>query len=131
MRYLLPLFLTLQVFTFSGCEENDLDPNAVPKEAYSKTLYKSFSPDGTKLLTVKELGWQGETGYTQVFIDFKDRGTGSGVYSVDTTGVDIKSYWIDDHNIVIETKKDYKNGHQKWNQVSSFGYIVYVKYIER
>jgi len=129
MRQILTLFLIFQAFLFSGCEENDQDPNAIPKKSFSKTLYKSYSPDSSKILTVKEHGWAGEQGYTQVFIEFD--GTVSGVYTVDTTGTNIKAYWLNDHNIVIETQKAYKNGLQKWNQVQSFGDIVNVKYIER
>jgi len=131
MRQILTLFLIFSVFTFSGCGENDQDPNAISKKPYTKTLYKSYSPDGSKLLTLKEKGWVGEQGYTQVLIEFTGKGTGSGVYVADTTGVAIKTYWVDDHNIVIETKKVYKDGHQKWNQVQSFGDIVNVKYIEQ
>jgi hypothetical protein len=130
MRHFSIILLILLAITFSGCEENDHDPNAIPKEAYTKTLYKSNSPDGNKTLTIKEHGWVGERGHTQVFIDFD--GTGSSVYVVDTTGVAIKTYWLNNHNIVIETKKAYK-GYQTWKQVQaqSFGDIVNVKYIER
>lgn len=115
--------------TICGCDENnDSDLNAKPKESYTKTISKSHSPDKTKVLTLKEHGWKGEGGHTQVFIDFG--GTGSGVYAVDTTGTDIKTYWVNNNQIVIETRKSYK-GQQKWTQVQSFGDIVKVKYVER
>lgn len=111
-----------------GCSDSDYDPNAFPKELYSKTIMESYSPDRTKLLTLKEHGWKGQGGYTQVMIEF--RNTGSGVYSVDTIGVDIRTFWVDNNQIVIETRKAYK-GHQKWNMVQSFGEIVRVQYVER
>ena len=128
MRHFLTIIIIVGFVTIYGCDENDYDQNAIPKESYTKTISKSYSPDKTKLLTLKEHGWKGESGHTQVFIEFER--TGSGIYSVDTTGVDIKTYWVDNNQIVIETKKSYK-GLQKWNQVQSFGDIVKVRYIEQ
>ncbi len=129
MRYTFTILLLLSLLTFYSCyEERDHDPNAKPKESYTNIIFKSHSPDKTKLLTLKEHGRKGESGYTQVFIEFE--GTGSGVYSVDTINAGIKTYWVNDNQIVIETKKSYK-GIQKWNQVQSFGDIVKVQYIER
>lgn len=128
MRYLCRIPLILIAFTFYRCGVSGYNPNASPKNSYSKTLSTSYSPDKTKILTLKEHGWVGEGGHTQVFIEFER--TGSGVYAVDTTGVDIKTYWLDNNHIIIETKKAYK-GHQKWNQVQSFGDIVKVTYVEK
>jgi hypothetical protein len=128
MRYLFTSIIIAGLLTIHGCDENDYDPNAKPKESYTKIISKNYSPDKTKLLTLKEHGWIGEGGYTQVLIEFKS--TGSGVYAIDTIGVDIKTYWLDNNQIVIETKKAYK-GEQRWNQVQSFGDIVKVRYIER
>jgi len=127
MRHLSITIISLG-FLIYGCGENDYNPNATPKESYAKTISESYSPDKTKILTLKEHGWKGERGYTQVFIEF--RSTGSGVYSVDTTGADIKTYWVNNNKIVIETKKAY-TGHQKFEQVQSFGDVVKVQYIER
>ena len=128
MRNLWTIITAIQFFILCGCAENEYDPNAIPKEAFTRTISETYSPDKTKILTLKEHGWKGERGYTQVFINFS--GTGSGVYSVDTTGADIKAYWMDDNQIVIETKKSYKCS-QKWKQIQSFGDIVKVSYIER
>ena len=128
MRHIGTIPLILMVFTFCRCGESDYDPIAIPKNSYTKTLSTSYSPDSTKILTLKEHGWTNESGYTQVFIEFAS--TGAGVYSVDTTGVDIKTYWKDNGHIIIETKKTYK-GHQKWNQVQSFKDIVKVTYLEK
>ena len=116
------------VFTFSACGGNDYDPRAIPKNSYTKTLSMSYSPDGSKLLTLKEHGWIAEGGHTQVAIEFES--TVSGVYAVDTTGVNIKTYWLDNNHIIIETRKVYK-GHQKRDQVWSFGERVKVTYVEK
>jgi hypothetical protein len=132
MRHFSIILLVLQALTLSDCGENDHDPNAIPRESHFhfRTLYKSNSPDGSKTLTLKELVAVGERGYSQVFIDFD--GTGSSVYVVDTIGAAIKTYWLNNHNIVIETKKTYKS-FQTWKQAQaqSFGDIVNVQYIER
>lgn len=128
MRHLYRILLVVFASTFYRCGISDSDPNAMPKNSYTKTLSTSYSPDKSKILTLKEHGWIGEKGYTQVFIEFK--GSGSGVYAVDTTGVDIKTFWQDNNHIIIETKKTYK-GHQKWNQVQSFEDIVKVTYVEK
>lgn len=129
MRHIFTILLLISFMAIYSCdEERDYDPNTKPKETFTNTIYKSYSPDKTKLLTLKEHGRKGEIGYTQIFIEFE--GTGSGVYSVDTIKADIKTYWVTNNQIVIETKKNYK-GIQKWNQVQSFGDIVKVQYIER
>lgn len=129
MRHFNTILITIAIMAIYGCDEsNDFDTNAKPKESYTNTISKSYSPDKTKLLTLKEHGWKGERGYTQVLIEFE--GSGSGVYSVDTTGVAIKTYWENNNQIVIETNKSYK-GVQKWNQVQSFGDVVKVRYVER
>ena len=130
MSHLSTILVAMCFISFNSCYENDYDPNATPKESYTNTISESYLPDKTKLLTLKEHGWKGERGHTQVLIEFKKLGSGSGVYTVDTTGIDIKTYWIDNNNIVIETKTSYK-GHQKWNQVQSLSDIVKVRYIER
>ncbi len=128
MRHLLTILFACSFVSFVSCDANDYEPNALQKEAYTKVISKSYSPDKSKLLTLKEHGWKGESGYTQVFIEFQN--SGSGVYSVDTVGVDIKTYWIGNNQVVIETKANYR-GHQKWNQVQSFSDIVKVQYIEQ
>jgi len=121
------IFLILGGLTFSACGDSDYDPTATPKESFTRVISKSYSPDQTRILTLKEKGYVGEKGYTQVFIEFER--TGSDVYSLDTTGLDIKTYWVDNNHIVIETKKAYK-GITKMNQVWSFGDKVEVEYIE-
>ena len=128
MRHFLLIFSVVGIVSIYGCYDNDHSSNLSTSGAYTKTIYKSYSPDNTKLLTLKEYITKGESGYTQVFIEFKN--SGSGVYAVDTIGVDIKTYWVDNNQIVIETKRNYE-GHQKWNQVQSFNDIVKVRYIER
>jgi|SRR5688572_19978013 len=128
MRHISIIAIAIQSLVLYGCGANVYDPNSMPKEANTRTISENPSPDKTKLLTLKEHSWKGERGYTQVFIEFQ--GSGSSVYSVDTTGVDIRTYWVDDNHIIIETKKDYK-GREKWNQVQNFGDIVKVRYVER
>lgn len=68
---------------------------------------------------------KGESG---VYIEFKN--SGSGLYSIDTVGADIKAYWVDNHEIVIETRKSYESN-QKFEQVQNFNDIVKVRYVER
>ena len=92
MRHLLIILLTVCLVNLTSCDANDYDPNATPKEAFTNVISESYSPDKTKLLTVKEHGWKGESGHTQVFIEFQN--SGSGVYVVDTLGVGIKAYWV-------------------------------------
>lgn len=129
MRHFYSSFILVLALLALSCNNgSDDDPNASPEKSYIKTLYKNYSPDKTKLLTLKEHITVGESGYTQIMIEFG--GSGAGVYTVDTIGVNIKTYWIDNHQIVIETKKSYK-GMQKWKQVQSFNDIVKVKYIEQ
>lgn len=128
MRFLLTIITATQILILCSCTDPDYDPNAIPKEAFTRTISRSYSPDKTKVLTLKEHGWKGERGHTQVLIEFPQ--TGSGVYSIDTTGVEIKTYWVNDNQIIIETKKAY-TGYQKHKQVQSFGDIVKVEYIER
>lgn len=124
----LKLCLSLSAFlSLLGCGEDDSDPNAGSKESFTRVISSSLSPDGTKKLLLKESGWVGEKGHTQITIEFGN--AGAGVYSVDSTGLAIKTYWEDDHHIAIETKKSY-SGLQKWKQVQSFGNKVYVRYIE-
>lgn len=129
MRRFIKVLVLVTLSTLTGCDEtyND-DATAGPSGVTINTISKTYSPDKTKLLTVKEYVVKGPSGHTQVFIEFKN--SGSGVYSIDTVGVDIKAYWVDNHEIVIETRKSYV-GNQKFEQVQNFSDIVKVRYVER
>jgi len=115
------IFLLLILFATS-CAEQEEEPSN-----FSKILHSSWSPNGKWKLTLTEHGYDSTDCYTQVIIDFGS--TGSGVYSTNGRNLGIKTYWKDNHTIVIETKKEY-DAPQKWSQVQSFRNIVKVEYIE-
>src|SRR5262245_38235541 len=78
MRYLINPSLVLIAFTFCRCGESD-SADSISKDSYTKTLSKTYSPDGTKILMLKEHNWLGESWQTQVSIEFEKFGSGAGV----------------------------------------------------
>lgn len=128
MKRILPLIIIL--FTLS-CRNAPFLSDTHPDPAGIKTLSRSISPDGKKLMTVKEICAEPNDTvncHTQVFMDFGN--TGSGVYAVAGINRGIKAKWKDNNTIVIETKKKYSPT-QKWPKVQSFNQIVLVEYIEQ
>ena len=94
---------------------------------FTNQLSTNYSPDNKRKLTLTESG-DATSALTQVLIQFENRG-GAGVYAVTGINLGIKTYWKDNHTIIIETKKDYQSL-QKWEQVQNFNDIVKVEYIE-
>lgn len=69
--------ITAGLVIIHSCDENnDYDHHAKPKESYTNTIFESYSPDKTELLTLIEQGCKGERGYTQVLIEFKGASAG-------------------------------------------------------
>jgi hypothetical protein len=113
---------------YSCCACGELHDEEHGTQSSIKTLYAAPSPDGTKKLTLKEHYFTRGHGYTQVVVEFQN--TVSGVYAADSTGLGIRTHWVDNSHIVIETKAA-RRGNQKWTEVTGFGETVKVTYLEK
>jgi hypothetical protein len=102
--------------------------SSAKKEYFFNVLLESPSPDNKRKLILIESGTDESDGYTQVQIQFED--SGSGVYAPNGINLGVKTYWKDNHTIVIETKKEFR-ATQKWEQVQNYQDIIKVEYIEK
>ncbi|RZK56463.1 MAG: hypothetical protein EOO91_12090 [Pedobacter sp.] len=89
-------------------------------------LAEAIAPNGTNKLHLQFSG-KGEQALTYINISLKG-GFGS-IYTAIGEKLPIKMYWKDDHNVVVETKSDYKFMN-KYKQVSSYGDVVKIEYVE-
>jgi hypothetical protein len=89
-------------------------------------LAEEFAPNGVDKLQVQFSG-KGEHALTDVVITLKG-GSGS-IYSANGEKLPIKAYWKDNHTVIVETSNKYKH-HDKYQQVSSYGEVVKIEYVE-
>lgn len=89
-------------------------------------LAEETAPNGTDKLHVQFSG-KGEQAITYVVILLAN-GSGN-IYCARGEKLPIKAYWKDNHTVVIETKKAYDN-HTKVKQISSYGEVIKIEYIE-
>lgn len=89
-------------------------------------LEEIIAPNGVNKLLIQHSG-KGEHALTYVVIELK---AGSGtIYGALGEKLPLKTYWKDDNTVVVKTKREYKIL-DKYNQVSSYGDIVKIEYIE-
>lgn len=89
-------------------------------------LEEVVAPNGTDKLLIQHSG-KGKHALTYIVIELKG-GSGT-IYAALGEKLSIKTYWKDDHTVVVETKSDYEILN-KYKQVSSYGYVVKIEYIE-
>jgi hypothetical protein len=87
-------------------------------------LCEEIAPNGFCKLSVQISG-EGACALTYVVISL--RGGSGVVYNAKGEKLPIKAYWIDDHHVIIETKKEYENW-LNYKQVSSYGEVVKIEY---
>ncbi|TCC93629.1 hypothetical protein EZ428_02340 [Pedobacter frigiditerrae] len=106
--------------------KNSWTMNAIDYHKLSKKwlLCEEIAPNGFCKLSVQISG-KGEHALTYVNISL--RGGVGGVYGAKGEKLPIKVYWKDDHNVIIETKKEYKSIF-RYKQVSSYGELVKIEY---
>ncbi|MDX2174510.1 MAG: hypothetical protein SFY56_15510 [Bacteroidota bacterium] len=121
--------LTLLLF-YTSCNIDDHINEAEirSEQYYHKTLAKIYSPDKRCYLTIEEHGIDSSEANTQVIYTFDM--TGGGIYAINGRNKEVKAYWKDNSNIVIETKKEY-TVLQSWPKVHSFADSVKVDYVEK
>lgn len=89
-------------------------------------LEKVIAPNGVNKLLIQHSG-KGEHALTYIVIELK---AGSGtIYGALGEKLPIKTYWKDDNTVVVETKKNYEILN-KYKQVSSYGNVVKIEYVE-
>jgi len=118
-------FITEEVY-FVVQRKKSRTMNAPDYQQLSKEwlLYEEIAPNGFCKLSVQISG-KGEHALTYVNISL--RGGVGGVYGAKGEKLPIKVYWKDDHNVIIETKKEYENIF-RYKQVSSYGELVKIEY---
>lgn len=89
-------------------------------------LVEEIAPNGTDKLHIQFSG-KGEHAITYVVILLAN-GSGN-IYSARGEKLPIKAYWKDNHTVVIETKKAYDSC-TKVKQISSYGEVIKIEYIE-
>lgn len=87
-------------------------------------LYEEVAPNGLFKLSVQISG-KGEYALTYVNISLPG-GVGS-TYTARGEKLPIKVYWKDDHNVIIETKKEYESL-SMYKQVRSYDELVKIEY---
>lgn len=89
-------------------------------------LEEVVAPNGIDKLLLQHSG-KGDHALTYIIIELK--GVSGSIYGALGEKLPIKTYWKDDRTVVVETKKEYQflNKH---NQVSSYGDIVKIEYVE-
>jgi hypothetical protein len=93
-----------------------------------KYLCEINSPDNTKYLTMSENGY--ETGYPSTHINLTiEAGNQISVFVATDVDLDIKTYWKDNHRIMIEIKKDCPV-YMKHEKVHVMNDHITVEYIE-
>jgi uncharacterized FlgJ-related protein len=122
------LIILISISMTACLNEASKESSNVEQPYFRNQLLSSKSPNGKRLLTLTEIGYDSTNCYTQVLLDFG--GSGSGVYATNGKNLGIKTYWKGNDTIVIETKKEYK-AHQEWPQVQSFDDVVKVEYIKK
>ncbi|MES2447393.1 MAG: hypothetical protein V4546_09440 [Bacteroidota bacterium] len=89
-------------------------------------LEEVIAPNGIDKLLIQHSG-KGEHALTYIIIELKG-GSGS-IYGALGEKLPLKTYWRNDNTVVVETKSDYEILN-KYNQVSSYGDIVKIEYVE-
>ncbi|TKC02379.1 hypothetical protein [Pedobacter cryotolerans] len=89
-------------------------------------LEEVIAPNGVNKLLIQH-SENGEHALTYIVIELKG-GSGT-IYAALGEKLPIKTYWRNDNTVVVETKSDYEILN-KYNQVSSYGDIVKVEYVE-
>lgn len=123
-----PAILLLALF-IQACDDAKFSRDD-PQEAACgiKALLSETSADGEKLLKLIEGCNDSARCYTQVLLEYN--GIGSGVYAVNGRNLNIHVRWIDNHSILIETRKAYVPT-QKWPEVWHWGIKSTVRYKEQ
>jgi hypothetical protein len=89
-------------------------------------LEEVIAPNGINKLLIQHSG-KGEHALTYIVIELKG-GSGT-IYVALGEKLPIKTYWENDQTVVVETKKNYEILN-KYRQVSSYGNIVKIEYLE-
>jgi len=97
------------------------------KDPFIDNLYgEAMSPDGLRKLRVEKSGKE-ENALTYIVINLNH--VSGSFFSVRGHHPDIKAYWKDNYNIVVETKKNY-NAMQKIERIESRKAIIQIEYLE-
>jgi len=87
-------------------------------------LYEVVAPNGLFKLSVQISG-KGE--YALTYVNISLPGGAGSIYTASGEKLPIKVYWKDDHNVIIETKEEYKS-HSMYKQVRSYDELVKIEY---
>lgn len=87
-------------------------------------MYEETAPNGLFKLSVQISG-KGE--YALTYVNISLPGGAGSIYAASGEKLPMKVYWKDDHNVIIETKEEYKS-HSMYKQVRSYDQLVKIEY---